>query len=240
MLELNTHERVAVRKASTAYGDEFLIDNSPTMGSYLGGWASIDIPGRQFSTVGITNMPFSSTAAVNEARNHEFFSRLPEREGALTQTNLLDAEEDQVQELIFRIRRFSPSISYCQSLADRLVTLFNDAKEENCVSPGISVGSLRNFFIFLQSYTNLKHPTISLTPEYNIYASWRAEPNRVFSVHFLPNGDARFVIFKPNDKHPERQIRLSGIATTDILMDTLAPYGVSDWILEFGSTLRAA
>jgi len=110
--------------------------------------------------------------------------------------------------------------------------LFNDAKEEDSASLGISVGSLRNFYNFLRLHTNLKCPTISLTPDYNIYASWRGEQNRVFSVHFLPNGDVRFVIFKPNDRHPGRQIRLSGIATTDVLMETVVPDSVSDWISE--------
>ena len=110
--------------------------------------------------------------------------------------------------------------------------MFKDAKEEDPDSLGIAAGSLRNFYYFLHLHTNLKRPAISLTPDYNIYASWRGERNRVFSVHFLPNGDVRFVIFKPNDRHPGRQIRLSGIATSDILMETVAPDGVSDWISE--------
>lgn len=138
----------------------------------------------------------------------------------------------QEYELIFRIRT-SLSIRYRESLANRLVTLFKDTKEEDPDSPGIAAGSLRNFFNFLQLHPNLKYPSISLTPEYNIYASWRDEQNRVFSVHFLPNGgDARFVIFKPNYRHPERQIRISGTSTTDILMETVSPYRVYDWISE--------
>jgi hypothetical protein len=47
----------------------------------------------------------------------------------------------------------------------------------------------------------------------------------VFSIHFLPNADARFVMFKPNEKHPERKIRISGSATIDTLK-------LEDWILE--------
>jgi hypothetical protein len=143
--------------------------------------------------------------------------------------DLLDSEEVQVQELILRVKT-SSSIPYRKNLANRLLTLFNDAKEEDPASLGIAVGSFRNFYNFLHLHTNLKCPTISLTPDYNIYASWRDEENRVFSVHFLPNGDARFVIFKPNDRHPERQIRISGSATTDILMETVSPYGAWDWI----------
>ena len=62
-------------------------------------------------------------------------------------TDLLNNEEDQVQELIFQIRK-SPSITHNESLARRLLTLFNDAKEEDSDSLGISVGSLRNFYSF--------------------------------------------------------------------------------------------
>ncbi len=34
------------------------------------------------------------------------------------------------------------------------------------------------------------------------------------------------------DRHPERQIRISGTATTDILMETVPPDGLWDWIAE--------
>ena len=146
-------------------------------------------------------------------------------------TNLLDSEEEQVRNLIFRIRT-SLAIQYREKLADRLITLFNDAKEEDFTSGGIAIGSLRNFYNFFQLHADLKCPTISLTPDNNIYASWRVDQKKVFSVLFLPNGDTRFVIFKPNDLHPERQIRISGTTTTDMLKAGVAPHGVWDWISE--------
>jgi hypothetical protein len=152
------------------------------------------------------------------------------REDPFTQFNFVESEDDQVQELIFRIRT-TPSIS-CRELANRLLELFNDAKEEDPASVGISASSLLNFYNFFQTLGSIKCPIISLTPAYDIYASWRVEPRRVFSVHFLPTGDVRFVIFKPNDRHPDRQIRVSGITTSDILRETVAPYGVWDWTEE--------
>ncbi|MBI5902075.1 MAG: hypothetical protein HZB84_01135 [Deltaproteobacteria bacterium] len=107
-----------------------------------------------------------------------------------------------------------------------------DSKKEDPYGPGISAGSLRSFIDFLKLHLNINYPSISLTPEYNIYASWRDEQNRVFSVHFLSNGGARFVIFKPNYRHPERKIRISGTTTTDILMETVSPHEITDWVLE--------
>jgi hypothetical protein len=148
-----------------------------------------------------------------------------------SQEILLYNAENQIQELISQIRK-SLFIRCHEILANRLTTLFEDAKEEDSASIGRFVDSFRNFYNFFLLNAQLKCPSISLTPDYDIYASWRIERNQVFSVHFLPNIDVNFVIFKPNDKHPEQQIRLSGMATTDVLMDLVANYGISDWISE--------
>ena len=225
MPELNLQEKVA-QGAVIPYGDEFLINDSPSYDPYIGAWYLPQQPQteRDFE-VCIT------PTVVQEDQKALISNWLKNEDNPFTQAGLLKNEEDQVQELIFQIRK-SLFFCYHESLANRLLTLFNDAKEEDSASLGIAVGSLSNFYNLFRLHTKLKCPTLSLTPDYNIYASWRGEQNRIFSVHFLPNGDARFVIFKPNERHPGRQIRLSGIATTDVLMDTVAPSGVSDWCSE--------
>lgn len=217
---------VEARKASFAYGNKDISDTFPSDQPYSGGWNLIILLPQQILTV-----PKHVYLSVNQESREVFISNGPKKEDPFTQVDLLDSEEDKVQELILRLRR-SLSIPHRESLANKLLTLFNDAKEEVPTSLGIAVGSLRNFYNFLQLHTNLKCPTISLTPDYNIYASWRSDQKIVFSVHFLPTGDVHFVIFKPNNRHPERQIRISGTATTDILMETVAPYAVRDWISE--------
>ena len=224
MLELNLQDKAA-HEVTIAYGNIYLKYDSPIGGPDIRAW---------YLSQGLQKVQkfeFCKTPAVDQEDQTALISYWPENEDPFTQATLLNNEEDQVQELIFQIRR-SLSITYHESLANRLLTLFNDAKEEDTDSLGIAVGSLRNFYFFLRLHTNLKCPTISLTPDYNIYASWRGEQKQVFSVHFLPNGDARFVIFKPNDKHPERKIRLSGTATTDTLIKTVESSGIWDWISE--------
>ncbi len=172
------------------------------------------------------------TAAFNQEEQKNLISDFTEKEDPFTQADLLDIEDFQVQELILRFRTL-PSINYHERLVNRLFTLFNDAREEDPVSPGIAIGSLRNFYNFFQLHTNLKCPSISLTPDDNIYASWRSNHNLVFSMHFmLTNGDVRFVILKPNDMHSKKQIRHSGTATIDTLMDEVESSNVRDWILE--------
>jgi hypothetical protein len=228
-LDLQTYERFeAARKVSIAYGDQFLIDNPPGEEAYLGAWNLEEVPFDQLLPPASKKICYLPSPAVTPESRKVLISGYVEKEDSFTQTDLLDSEEDEVQELIFQIRT-SPFTS-CRELANRLFTLFNDAKEEDFSSVGIAIGSLRSFYNFFQLHRNLKCPTISLTPGYNIYASWRPEQNRVFSVHFLPSGDVRFVIFKPNDRHPARQIRLAGTATTDILKETVVPFGVWDWI----------
>jgi len=220
MSELNLQDKAA-QEAAIIYGNKFLRNDFPISDPYT----EASLLPQKSQTMPIFKF-WTTPDVIQEDRKAIDW---PENKDPFTQTDLLDKEEDQVQELIFRIRK-SISIHYHESLANRLLTLFNDAKEEDSASLGISVGSLRNFYNFFRLHTNLKCPTISLTPDYNIYASWRGEQNRVFSVHFLPNWDARFVIFKPNDKHPERKIRLSGTATTDTLIKTVESSGVWDWI----------
>ena len=150
-------------------------------------------------------------------------------EDPFTQTDLIITEEKHVQELIYQIRK-TQFISNCEILATRLLKLLNAEKEEDPISFGISVESLRNFYNFLLLNTNIKSPAISLTPNLNIYVSWRSE-KKVFSVHFLPKGDVHFIFFKPNLRHPDLKIRISGTATSDTIIETVSLANL-DWIFE--------
>ena len=211
-------------------GSDLLSDISYGGEPYLG-WDGKDILCQQIP-LSKKDIHFLLKPAVGvESREFLILGWL-EKKNPFTQEDLLDNEEDQLQDLIFRIKT-SLCVSYREGLANKLITSLKDAKEEeDFPGVGIAVGSLRSFYNFFQLHTNLKCPTISLTPEYNIYASWRVGQKQLFSVHFLPNGDTRFVIFKPNDLHPERRIRISGTATADILIETVASYGVWGWISE--------
>ena len=153
---------------------------------------------------------------------------------ASTQLELLDSEENKLQQLIMKIRVSASTLCNHKllNIVERILTLLKDAKEEDEFSVGISPGSLLNFYSFISKHADLKRQKLALTPENNIYASWKTGKDKVFSIHFLANGDARFVIFKPSDRHPDKPIRLSGIAPVDDLMqEVLIPHGIS-WALE--------
>jgi hypothetical protein len=227
-LRLRTREEFEAIEESLVFSNKCLTANFPRADSYSVAWSQENISPQEFSLLLPQKVPYFRTpfVALENSEASEASSFRNEM-GTFTQTNLLDYEEDQIQEAIFRIRT-SLSV-FCRELANRLLALFHDAKEEEV---SMNIDSFRNFFSFFQLTPNLKCPTISLTPENDIYASWKGEQNRLFSVHFLPEGSVRFVVFKPNDRHPEQQIRLSGTATSDILMETVAPYGIRDWISE--------
>ena len=167
----------------------------------------------------------------NQYGDEYYFLYQHEQEDPLTQVKFLDQEVKGIQGLIFLIR-ISLSITHRESIADRLLTLINDLKEESQNSQSIALDSLNNFYDFLQLHPNLKIPIITLTPDNYIYASWKEKENRLFSVHFLPGEETRFVMFSPNERHPERPTRISGSTTTDILIETLESSGIIDWIAE--------
>ncbi len=212
-------------KTSTIDTYQAIGDDPLDYDSYIGAWA---LP-KESQTVRRVD-DWNKLGKIQQDQD-SFMSMWPGNEDQFTHKNLLINEENQIQELIFQIGK-SFTIDYHLKLANRILTLFNDAKEEDPHSLVMSVDSLHNFYNFIRLNSNLMYPSISLTPGHNIYASWRGEHNRVFSVHFLPRGEVSFVIFKPNDKHPNLKIRLSGIATTDTLLMTIESSGVWDWISE--------
>lgn len=141
------------------------------------------------------------------------------------------ADEQSVEEIIRRVRTTFPR-SYRVRLASRLSELQKAIQEEELDGRGISVRSLQHFIEFLEAYSSLRCPAISVTPDRNIYTSWKSGSDRVFSIHFLPEGEVRFVIFRPNDKHPSQTIRISGTATVDVIMSIVVPHGVLEWASE--------
>ena len=153
------------------------------------------------------------------------------RSGSMATQQQPIADERSVEDIIWHVGTTLP-LRYRVRLVSRLSELQKVVQEEEFGSHGISVRSLQHFVELLEAYPRLRCPALSLTPDRNIYASWKSGSDRVFSIHFLPDGEVRFVIFRPNDKHPRRTIRLSGTATVDVIMSIAEPHGVLDWASE--------
>ena len=140
-------------------------------------------------------------------------------------------EDESVEEIIWHVGT-TLSVRYRAKLASRLSELQKVVQEEELDGRGITVRSLQHFIELLKAYPALRCPAISVTPDRNIYASWKSGHDRIFSIHFLPDGKVRFVIFCPNEKHAGEVIRLSGTATVDVVMSITAPHGVLGWTSE--------
>jgi len=152
----------------------------------------------------------------------------PSSESPFDKLYELRNDDEKVLEIISHVRS-QLDVSFAQQLADRLKFLVDVAKEEHPDEVAILPESLRNFVSFLQFQANLNYPDVVLSPSKNIRVQWRTAPNRHFAVEFLTTGEAQFVIFSPDPKHPERTIRLSGLASVDSLMETVQPHGVLTW-----------
>ena len=148
--------------------------------------------------------------------------------GSMATQQPTTTDDESVEEIIWRAGT-TLSVPYKTGLVARLSELQKVVQEEELDGRGISAKSLQHFIELLRTYPALRYPSTSVTPDKNIYASWKSGPDRVFSIHFLPDGKVRFVIFCPNEKHPGETIRLSGTATVDVIMSTAAPHGVLNW-----------
>jgi hypothetical protein len=145
-----------------------------------------------------------------------------------TEHNTLEKNEALTLDLISRLA-FTPSIPDRLSLGKRLFELYEDAKEEESESAGMCIESLRSFYAFLQAHSYLKRPSVTLTEDNEIYASWSAGREKVFSILFLSFGVVRFVILAPSTKKPKQHVKLSGMTDVESLLEKVKPWGVLDW-----------
>jgi hypothetical protein len=182
---------------------------------------------------------FATTPTSSAARSIKFIIRSDtpltpfniRRSGSTATQQTPPSEDESVEEIIWRAGTTLP-VPYKRKVASRLNELQKAVQEEESNSCGITAKSLQSFVEFLKSHPTFRYPAISVTPDRNIYASWRSGTNRIFSVHFLPDGKIRFIIICPNDKLTGETIRISGSATLDIVMKVIEPYGVLAWARE--------
>jgi hypothetical protein len=130
--------------------------------------------------------------------------------------------------------RSDVTLNFAAQLADRLQDLL-EAYKEDSGDKALSVYSLYSLIQFIKSDNRLKRPSLSATPDGNLYAQWRnADRSCIFSVHFLSDETAKFFISQPNAKHPSRRNVLSGSTTVDLLLSQVAPLGIMRWASDNG------
>ncbi len=119
--------------------------------------------------------------------------------------------------------RLDASALPCKArLADRMTKLA-DVFAEDYDGRDLSARSAEAFVTFLAASPNLAYPDITATPAGDLYAEWRGQHGRLLTIEFLESGEARYLIFRPNPKHPQRVDRLTGTTTADALEETVVP-----------------
>ena len=192
------------------------IDSKIISGSHIQNWLTI-------KSIGMLRRksPITMDLEVGETTSIESGSPFEAIEDRLS-------DDEKINEIVLYLNS-KVNISFSKRIADRIKFLFEAAKEEYPEEVAILPESLKNFVSFLLSEPSLKYPDVVLSPEKNICTQWRTAPNRHFSAEFLPTGDARFVIFSPDPKHPDKTNRMSGIVSVDSLMQTAQPHDVLSW-----------
>jgi hypothetical protein len=76
---------------------------------------------------------------------------------------------------------------------------------------------------YLAGRPSLGWPELTVTPAGKLYAEWQWGDRCRFSVEFSSLQDVRFIVFRPNPKHPRRTDHMSGSTTLDALDETVAP-----------------
>lgn len=109
------------------------------------------------------------------------------------------------------------------------VRFLEEQSREDESDEGVSVGSLFTFFTFLRCATGVQVPSISLTPDGYIYASWNKN-GRTFSVHFLPTGEARYVLFRPAPNNAPGMLRSSGSVPVAASILQIPETGAANWV----------
>jgi hypothetical protein len=67
------------------------------------------------------------------------------------------------------------------------------------------------------------YPDLTVAPTGDLYAEWRYADDCTIAIEFLDSGDARYLVFGPNPKHPTRTDRMTGFTTADALSMKIAP-----------------
>jgi hypothetical protein len=90
-------------------------------------------------------------------------------------------------------------------VAHRLSMLRSISLEEQTE---LSVNSVEQFVRFLTSRPRLNWPSLIITPQGNVRASWSPEDNKHFAIEFLGGQEVRFVVFAPREG--ARPARIAG------------------------------
>ncbi|MGH8726894.1 MAG: hypothetical protein ACREV9_01760 [Burkholderiales bacterium] len=122
------------------------------------------------------------------------------------------------------------SIRHGKRIVERLRNLALAAVEE--CEPGPSSKAMDALRAFLRNDPALKYPDLTLGPGGALLAEWRESGRRLLGVYFSDSPTLKFVVFRPNARHPQIIDRYSGTTTIDELVGKLLDLDGLTWAHE--------
>jgi len=132
-------------------------------------------------------------------------------------------------ERLIRDIRGDQLISHSGEIADRLDWLHRMDDDDLAGAGHLDVRSLRLFVASLRTIGSRRIPKISLSSAGFLYASWRDGEN-LFSVHYLPDGEVKWVHFRPAVGVLGIKEREYGLSSVDQLAEKMTQLRVSEWV----------
>ena len=125
-------------------------------------------------------------------------------------------------ELADGLRRLTATkLDWRDRLARRIVDL-SVAIEEDYPGQKLSGRSLDALLDFLEASLSPDYPDLTATPVGDLCVEWRHPDGRHLIVEFLDSSEARYLVIRPNPRHPKGIDRLTGSTTADALETTIA------------------
>jgi hypothetical protein len=118
-----------------------------------------------------------------------------------------------------RYLRSLSQLSYGRMLAERVEELSSMVREESEGELALSADSLATLISFLEQNPRMNRPGLVAGPSGELLAIWRGGPQSEFTARFMPNGTVRYLLTKPNAKHPLGASRVTGDTTSDKLSE---------------------
>ena len=118
-----------------------------------------------------------------------------------------------------------------ERLAERLVELRLDLAEDTD-SPNISMPSVLGLVHFLRGNPQLHDPNLVANNAGNIRAEWHKSWAQHFVIEFTSDVDARFVLFYPHPRTPQKTTRMSATnCSIDSLIEQVPQDAINIWVI---------
>lgn len=151
--------------------------------------------------------------------------------GSITSFAIECLRDNEIRGIVANLDKIT-EIPFAAQLKTRLEELHAIWQDENGPDHAMSVRSLHGLIGFLRRTPGVRMPSIVNTPKGAFVAEWRSDERHLFSVHFVSEGETRFVIFSPDELRRNVINRAFGETTVEHLLEIAKTWGADSWVCE--------